>query len=793
MLSILRCETAKVWKKPFLLTCVFGLLVINILLLWYASSDCSVPASAYQKIAEELQDLAPDERADFIEKQQERASALYALEQIDLIKAGMGELGETQITRLKEENPNLENYREEYQNGVTLQYANSIEEEKTLWDKISADSVTREEYEVFLSSVSEKAEILSGISIFGDSSVDSYEQQSMKQTAKQYQQLDNVVVSPGQSKGFLSITDSIATDLILLLLLLLFAAVSIFDEKQKGLFSLIRSMPNGRGKTIVSKIVVLIVSSGFFTVLFWGSNFIYCFFTFGIDNFTRPIQSITAFIGCPYPISIIGYFVIFLFTKWFVYTIFSMSVLLTSILFERVSTVGFVTTALLGIEAFFYFGIEPLSPYRLLRIFNVFSMIQTNTFYSTYSTIDVFGAPVSAVACVWVLFALFSVLLLAATVFVYVKKKNYQVGTPFVQKIRKRFPKLRGTPAASIWVQEAYKLLIVNKGIVLILVFALLIFPKLAQQNVYLSTDELYYKNYMQILSGELTPEKESYLQAEQQNLADAQAEITRIEQLYQENKITEIQRVQYEQPYQSILTKQNAFQRIMQYYNHLTQQGGGSFVYDSGYQILFEGNQITFLALVIFCALCFFNVFSMELKNNTVKLIRTLPKGRSYTIRCKVVLSFVVGISITGIAQGLEFFSINEVYGLNQWNASIASIPMFSVLPGWLPIWGYTAILFGLRLLAIISNTAIVLLISSVNKNSLISMLLSIFLLAAPIILSFMGINLTQYFSLLPLAQAGTSFTDSGKFIICMLYTGAAISSICFICPFLKKKMMTY
>ena len=79
---------------------------------------------------------------------------------------------------------------------------------------------------------------------------------------------------------------------------------------------------------------------------------------------------------------------------------------------------------------------------------------------------------------------------------------------PLVQKIRKRFPKLRGTPAASVWVQEAYKLLIVNKGIVLILVFALLIFPKLAQQNVYLSTDELYYKNYMQILSGELTPEK---------------------------------------------------------------------------------------------------------------------------------------------------------------------------------------------------------------------------------------------------------------------------------------------
>lgn len=470
-----------------------------------------------------------------------------------------------------------------------------------------------------------------------------------------------------------------------------------------------------------------------------------------------------------------------------------MSVLLISILFERVSTVGFVTTALLGIEAFFYFGIEPLSPYRLLRIFNVFSMIQTNTFYSTYSTIDIFGTPVSATVFVWALLALFSVFLLAATAFVYVMKKNYQVGVSLVQKIRKRFPKLHGNPAASVWVQEAYKLFIVNKGIVLILVFALLILPKLVQQNVYLSTDELYYKNYMQILSGKLTPEKEAYLQAEQQNLSEAQAEITRIEQLYQENKITEIQRVQYEQPYQSILTKQNAFQRIMQYYDYLMGQGGGSFVYDSGYQILFEGNQEVYLALLIFCTLCFFNVFSMELKNNTVKLIRTLPKGRSYTIRCKVVLSFVVGISITGIAQGLKLFSINEVYGLSQWNASIASIPMFSVLPDWLPIWGYTAILFGLRLLAISSSTVIVLFISSVNKNNLISMLLSIFLLTVPILLYFMGINLTQYFSLLPLIQAGMSFTDFSKFIICMLYAGIAIASVCSICPVIKKKMMMY
>ena len=107
MLSILRCETAKVWKKAFLLTCVS---VCSLSTFFCCGTQVAIALFLFppiKKVAEELQDLTPDERADFIEKQQERASALYALEQIDFNKGGMGELGETQITRLKEEKSKL--------------------------------------------------------------------------------------------------------------------------------------------------------------------------------------------------------------------------------------------------------------------------------------------------------------------------------------------------------------------------------------------------------------------------------------------------------------------------------------------------------------------------------------------------------------------------------------------------------------------------------------------------------------------------------------------------------------
>lgn len=787
MFRLLRCEWAKVWKKPVFLTCIFAMLAVNILLLWYTGSNQSISHSAYQTVTKELSSLNGQERTKWIKAQQERASALYALEQIELLQAGAGSMSSYQIDLLMQENPNLEQYRAEYQNGAAPKYTGSFEAEKAFWDEIAQDSVTQEEYANFLTDVQKDADSLSGISIFADVEKESYEQKSIRQTADQYQKLSRLSVLPGQSKGILTATNAVSTDCILLLLLLLFVVLLVVNEKQKGLFPLIRSTPKGRQKTMAAKSVVFLCTSGLLTLLFWGSNLVYCALTMGLDRFFRPVQSIAFFIGGPYSISVAGYLLLFFLTKWVAYLIFGGSVLLISVVFDKVSAVGFVTAVVFGIEAIFYFGIAPLSPYRLLRILNVFNLMQTGRFYSTYSTVNIFGNPVSEVLLTWTVLASVGILLFLFAVLIYAWKKKVSSGTSLLQQIRKRFPKLRLRPSASLWRQETYKLLVVNKGILLALVFVCLIFPKITQHSDYLPPDELYYKSYMERLSGELTEEKEDYLQAEQQKFAEAQEEIVRIEQLYQDKKITEIQRVQLEQPYQSILNTQNAFSRVLQYYDHMKLQKDGTFLYDTGYLRLFQGNHAIYLALLIFCALCFSNLFSMELQNGAVKLIRTLPKGRSNTIRCKVVLSLFLCIGMTCAAYGMELFSIHEVYGLNQWSAPVSSIPLFSSLPSWMSLWEYVTITLALKLIAVISSTFIVLLVSSKSKNGLIAMLLSLFLLTAPVALSFMGLGYMQYLSFLPLTMPDMLNEEYGK-VLCMMY--CVVSGFCIwsACWFIKK-----
>lgn len=650
-------------------------------------------------------------------------------------------------------------------------------------------AVTQEEYGQFLSDVQKKADSLSEISIFSDIGEETYEQKSIRKTAAQYQKLSDVVILPGQSKGVLSSTDAASTDCILLVLLLIFSVMLIFDEKNKGLFPLICSMPKGRKETALSKIVMLIYTSGCFTFLFWGSNLLYYFVSIGLGDCSRGIQSLAPFIGCPYSVSIAGYLFVFFLTKWFSYLIFSISVLLISIFFSRISTIGLVTTVVFGIEACLYAKIEPLSPYRLFRIFNVFNLLSTNNFYSTYSTVNIFGGAISAILMTWIILLLVTLLFSFLIILVFSEKKNSINGISLFQQIQKKFSRIHITPAVSVWKQEAYKLFVINKGIIFLLVFVVLVFPKITQENIYLSSDELYYKTYMEHLSGKLTEEKEGYLNKEKQRLTEAQIEISRIEALYKEKKITEIQRVQYEQPYQSAILAENAFSRVMQYYNNVKQHDDRAFLYDSGYIALFEGNGAVYLAILIFCSLCFSNLFSMELQNKVNLLIRTLPKGRENTVRCKAVLSLIVAAFITCIAFGMELFSAYEAYGLNQWDAPISSIPIFSSLPDWLPIWGYIVMQFCFELFSVLSSTLIILAISVKHRNGLISMLLSVFLLVVPIVLYFMGMQVMQYVSFLPLILSGSMLMTKSGIIICVIYCIVAALSASIIFLYLKKR----
>ena len=98
--------------------------------------------------------------------------------------------------------------------------------------------------------------------------------------------------------------------------------------------------------------------------------------------------------------------------------------------------------------------------------------------------------------------------------------------------------------------------------------------------------------------------------------------------------------------------------------------------------------------------------------------------------------------------------------------------------------LWEYAAITLVLKLIAVISSTFIILMVSSKHKNSLIAMLFSLFLLAAPAALFCMDMDYMQYLSFLPLTIPNMMLTVNGR-TTCVAYLAVAAISAVFQCLF--------
>ena len=91
------------------------------------------------------------------------------------------------------------------------------------------------------------------------------------------------------------------------------------------------------------------------------------------------------------------------------------------------------------------------------------------------------------------------------------------------------------------------------------------------------SADEIYYKQYMLKLEGELTPVKEQFLADEQAKFDQAEADMQR--ELANGSWYAAMK-------YQNILAQKVAFDQVKSHAEYL-KNNGGEFVYDTGYKLL--------------------------------------------------------------------------------------------------------------------------------------------------------------------------------------------------------------
>lgn len=712
MTALIGFELQKVWRKGSFLSLMVLLLLLNVFLLWYVNRPAGdePPFSAYKAVCQDISDMTEQEKFAYISDLKERADG----------------------------------------SGDSLIYTDSPEKECTLIDELYEEISAVSGYDDYLASVQKNSSQLDGISIFrSPTSEENFGSHNIAKSAADHAGLSSENICWFPSKGMTMAVESRATDLLLLLSVFLFIGQLITEEKGKGLFAVTRSTKRGLWADMGARIAALLIHSSEVCLLLYGSNLIVAGSMAGIGKLSASLQSLAPYVESSFPISLGAFLTLGLITK--IGAVFLLGLLLAACavysshsFMPQLIGIGF-----LGLNWILYAFIPSYSHLNLLKHLSYFSLLRTDALFGTYFNLNIMGFPLGRTSCSLVLLAVLLSAGIAAVLLLF------RYGNRLSMNRTSGYFHLPFHPHNSLFRHEGYKMLIANRGLLILLAFVILLGWNALGKNYTPSAGEQYYQSMMLSLEGELTEEKEAGIKAEQSRYDEAFAQMERIDQMVADGRISENAGDSMKEPWYSEVAFYPWFQRIQTQYERILSDGG-VFIYDTGYLYLFGQMDDDFLINLLLISLCFSfafaNVMAMEDGKGLWGLLSAAKLGRKRILVQKWMVCSVVSVGVTLLPWFFRGLSISSVYPMGEIWAGIQSIPQYREFPVNLPILWFLMLTVLSQLISTQLICAVVLLLSKWRKNYFQTLFLTLLLLAAPLVLAQMGISIMRWFSVWPL-----------------------------------------
>lgn len=394
------------------------------------------------------------------------------------------------------------------------------------------------QYDDYLAEMDFQAEKMMKSSIFTEPNT--FACRNLLQTPKAYEHLKGVEVVSDFSYGVLLLTDHRITDAFLLLSLIIFAMHLLISEREEGTLPLIKATKNGYGITIAAKAILLLLLTILFVLIFYGLNLVVAAREVGLGDLSRPIQSLEGYISSPFKITVLKYIVLFFVGKVLgIFAVISVFFLMCILCRNNVLS-SLIAILIFSMESLFWISIDVHSWLSPLSQFNLIALLDTSHYFSNYVNINLFSHPVNIVIS-GIVTALIAIILgNSIGIYAYVTETSSNERRNWIRekiKVKRRILFFRGHHF-SLLKHESYKLLIMNKGLLILLIF-LSIQVFYFEGLVYIiDQEELYYQQYSTILSGELSDEKEMFIQQEQNRFEEAEKEKERLMKSYENGDI---------------------------------------------------------------------------------------------------------------------------------------------------------------------------------------------------------------------------------------------------------------
>ena len=607
-------------------------------------------------------------------------------------------------------------------------------------------------YKEYLESIESQAKSMLSVSIFAKPNTFNY--RNIQKTPPAYANVQDVEPVFDRSKGIILATDNSFTD-ILCGFILLFAVLSIMlYDREQSISGFLFSMRRGRGYLIITKLTVLAVTLFGAVLLLYAENLIIGAYLYGLGDVSRPIQSLSGFIGCNLRISVLQYLILYVLFKFTAFL--CIGEVLSLIAVNTKNTVSFygISAAVVIVEGVLYAAIHSLSIYSIFRYINLIAFTKVNEIFCNYKNINFFDYPVPLISTSTASLLVITIVCGALSAFIYSRKRNLEF-----HRVGLRLGSSKSSKVHSQMWYTLYKSLILQKGAIIIAAFIAV--SGFMSQNFIKKYDQsdVYYEYYTEKAEGFVNDETVAYFESEAAHFEDLQNQLDQLLQS-EPNNYTAMNELNKQ------LAPTMGFYPAYERLQKIKDVDGSYMFYDTGYKRAFGINgyddDMKYALAAVF--LLIFLISPLIANDNKYKMsfiINSTSSGKRSYIRRNIIAAVSYGL-IAALLWIIPYVvTISQYYGHSGLVGSLRSITDFVDFLFNIKLWQYILLISVLRILFIILSALFMLWVSSKCKNMTSAVLINFAVFALPIIVYLLGAKVMVNVGLCPLLSVNALFND--------------------------------
>ncbi len=581
-------------------------------------------------------------------------------------------------------------------------------------------------YPDYLESISEQAENMTAVSIWG--SADSFSYRNIQKTPAAYEALEGTTIGLAPSLGLEDKFDAPLRDWLAIFLVFLVVCAVMLRDREQGIMPLLYATPGGRSRLFLSKIGVIALCAIGMALLFSGENLLIGAKLYGLGDLSRPIQSVFGLYSCNLAVSVGQYLVLFFLLKMLAYLLFGMVFALICAASKNNLMVYGISAGFCGVFFLLYSCISEISVFGVFHFLNPVQFTQVNEVLGTYRNINLFGYPFSLKISVLVTISIVLVGAFIAAILIFEKSRNLQYRTISLKRYRKKKIRTLGQ-----FYYVCYRSLVLLKGDVLVLAVLVAAGSMSMSFTRSYNNDDIYYENFTSTYTGTVTQEVYDFLTEKNETYAETEAEIAELEA--SGGSISRLNQLY------SVFNDRNAFMRFEARVNAIAAVDQSEIFYDTGYERLFgiQENSVTnsqedivmVLFMLLFLALLMSPIAASDRKTDMVKIIYSTKSGRRGYYKNLLYYSSLSGAFVSLLFSIPYIYHILEKYGTQGISAPMQSIYAFAEVGGSLSVGGLIICLLIVRTIGCCLAACCMSLLSSRFRSPLSAYLINLAIFA--------------------------------------------------------------